>query len=122
MLRTFTRIIRKFGIAQSTCTSNPLDRLAARADGWSEGGPQNLSTLPTDLLADGAEGAHVHEFAGRAHEHGREVEGETWIWACRRRIAVSLQTTCFRFICRDCQYQQEIYFSLNNISFNKCLK
>jgi hypothetical protein len=48
-----------------------------------------VSVVPVDVLADGAEGSHEHQFAGRVDEHGGAVEGAQRIRTRRRRQPVS---------------------------------
>lgn len=69
-------------------TSRP-GGVADGADGRREGGAQDDADLPDHLLARAAQGAHVHQLARRAHEHGGALATEDHLRTRARHIHVS---------------------------------
>ena len=54
------------------------------AYGGGEGAQQDLPAVPADVLAPGLQGAHLHQRAGRADEHGGALAPEDRLWpGCR---------------------------------------
>lgn len=66
------------------------DRVPDGVDGRSEGAPEDGAALPTDVLAARTQSAHLHQLAGRTHEHGGALEAAIGLRTCRRRVAVSI--------------------------------